>query len=171
MIENGAVPIPEDKKKKLVNYFRFHDFVSFVINQIIHRNFQETQKKILEEQKNDDLLPLLPNFDFEQVFDSLVYFIENNTKNIQIKTALKFIYDNKYKLDNELGIIMDVNQEVIQNDEDGIKIKIKKEDIMEIKEYFKGVKVRNDEFVDLYNKKFGIKVLVLILCEFIYFEY
>ena len=116
-------------------------------------------------------LPLLPNFDFEQVFDSLVYFIENNTKNIQIKTALKFIYDNKYKRDNELGIIMDVNQEVIQNDEDGIKFKIKKEDIMEVKEYFKGVKVGNDEFVDLYNKKFGIKVLVLILCEFIYFEY
>ena len=67
MIENGDVSIPEDKKKKLVNYFRFHNFVSFVIN-IIHRNFQETQKKILEEQKNDDLLPLLPNFDFEQVF-------------------------------------------------------------------------------------------------------
>ena len=45
MIEKRAVPIPEDKKKKLVNYFRFHNFVSFAINKIIHRNFQETQKK------------------------------------------------------------------------------------------------------------------------------
>ena len=132
----------------LYQSFRYKYNSTFEINKIIHSNFQETQKKILEEQKNDDLLPLLPYLYFEKVFGSLVYFIENNSKNIQIKTALKFINDNKYKLDNELGTIMDANQEVIKNDEDEIKIKIKKEDIMEVKEYFKRVKVGNDEFVD-----------------------
>ena len=73
MINNGSISIDENMKKKITNYFRFHYFVYLTTNKIIHRNFTESQKKILEEQKDNDLLPLLPNFDFDQCFNSLEY--------------------------------------------------------------------------------------------------
>ena len=95
MINNGSKSIDENLKKKITNYFRFHYFIYLTTNKIIHRNFTESQKEILEEQKDNDLLPLLPNFDFDQCFNSLEYFIDNNAKNEQIKKAMKYVYEKK----------------------------------------------------------------------------
>ena len=141
-------------KKKITNYFRFHYFIYLTTNKIIHRNFTESQKEILEEQKDNDLLPLLPNFDFEQCFNSLEYFIDNNAKNEQIKKAMKYVYENIYVNDNNLEKIKDENHEIIENNENGVYIKIKKEDIIEVRNYFKSIKMENeDDFIDLCNKK------------------
>ena len=154
MINNGSISIDENMKKKITNYFRFHYFVNLTTNKIIHRNFTESQKKILEEQKDNDLLPLLPNFDFDQCFNSLEYFIDNNAKNEQIKKAMKYVYENIYVNDNNLEKIKDENHEIIENNENGVYIKIKKEDIKEVRNYFKGIKMKNeDDFIDLCNKK------------------
>ena len=154
MINNGSISIDENMKKKITNYFRFHYFVNLTTNKIIHRNFTESQKKILEEQKDNDLLPLLPNFDFEQCFNSLEYFIDNNAKNEQIKKAMKYVYENIYVNDNNLEKIKDENHEIIENNENGVYIKIKKEDIIEIRNYFKSIKMENeDDFIDLSNNK------------------
>ena len=154
MINNGSISIDENMKKKITNYFRFHYFVNLTTNKIIHRNFTESQKKILEEQKDNDLLPLLPNFDFDQCFNSLEYFIDNNAKNEQIKKAMKYVYENIYVNDNNLEKIKDENHEIIENNENGIYIKIKKEDIEEVRNYFKGIKMKNEgDFIDLCNKK------------------
>lgn len=154
MINNGSKSIDENMKKKISNYFRFHYFVNLTTNKIIHRNFTESQKKILEEQKDNDLLPLLPNFDFEQCFNSLEYFIDNNAKNEQIKKAMKYVYENIYVNDNNLEKIKDENHEIIENNENGVYIKIKKEDIIEVRNYFKSIKMeKEDDFIDLCNKK------------------
>ena len=154
MINNGSKSIDENMKKKITNYFRFHYFVNLTTNKIIHRNFTESQKKILEEQKDNDLLPLLPNFDFDQCFNSLEYFIDNNAKNEQIKKAMKYVYENIYINDDNLEKIKDENHEIIENNENGVYIKIKKEDIIEIRNYFKSIKMENeDDFIDLCNKK------------------
>ena len=154
MINNGSISIDENMKKKITNYFCFHYFVNLTTNKIIHRNFTESQKKILEEQKDNDLLPLLPNFDFDQCFNSLEYFIDNNAKNEQIKKAMKYVYENIYVNDNNLEKIKDENHEIIENNENGIYIKIKKGDIKEVRNYFKGIKMKNeDDFIDLCNKK------------------
>ena len=154
MMDNGSESVDEKLKKKLANYFRFHYFVYLVINKIIHRNFSDEQKKILAEKSSDDVLPLLPNFDFDQCFDSLEYFIENNTKNNIINTAMNYVYEKIYKEDKNLGSIKDVNHEIIDNDENGIYIKIKKEDILDVRNYFKSIKMKNnDDFIDLCNKK------------------
>lgn len=154
MINNGSKSIDENMKKKISNYFRFHYFVNLTTNKIIHRNFTESQKKILEEQKDNDLLPLLPNFDFDQCFNSLEYFIDNNAKNEQIKKAMKYVYENIYVNDNNLEKIKDENHEIIENNENGVYIKIKKEDIIEVRNYFKSIKMENeDDFIDLCNKK------------------
>ena len=151
MINNGSKSIDENMKKKITNYFRFHYFVYLTINKIIHRNFTESQKEILEEQKDNDLLPLLPNFDFDQCFNSLEYFIDNNAK---IKKAMKYVYENIYINDDNLEKIKDENHEIIENNENGVYIKIKKEDIIEIRNYFKSIKMENeDDFIDLCNKK------------------
>ena len=154
MINNGSISIDENMKKKITNYFRFHYFVNLTTNKIIHRNFTESQKQILEEQKDNDLLPLLPNFDFEQCFNSLEYFIDNNAKNEQIKKAMKYVYENIYVNDNNLEKIKDENHEIIENNENGIYIKIKKEDIIEVRNYFKSIKMeKEDDFIDLCNNK------------------
>lgn len=100
------------------------------------------------------MLPLLPNFDFNQCFDSLQYFIENNVKNEKINTAMKFVYENIYENDKNLGSIKDDNHEIIDKDENGLYIKIKKEDILEVRNYFTSIKMEdNADFVDLCNKK------------------
>ena len=154
MINNGSKSIDENMKKKISNYFRFHYFVNLTTNKIIHRNFTESQKEILEEQKDNDLLPLLPNFDFDQCFNSLEYFIDNNAKNEQIKKEMKYVYENIYINDDNLEKIKDENHEIIENNENGVYIKIKKEDIIEIRNYFKIIKMENeDDFIDLCNKK------------------
>ena len=114
MINNGSKSIDENLKKKITNYFRFHYFIYLTTNKIIHRNFTESQKEILEEQKDNDLLPLLPNFDFDQCFNSLEYFIDNNAKNEQIKKAMKYVYENIYFNDNNLEKIKDENHEIMK---------------------------------------------------------
>ena len=154
MINNGSKSIDENLKKKITNYFRFHYFIYLTTNKIIHRNFTESQKEILEEQKDNDLLPLLPNFDFDQCFNSLEYFIDNNAKNEQIKKAMKYVYENIYFNDNNLEKIKDENHEIIEKNENGVYIKIKKEDIREVRNYFKSIKMENeDDFIDLCNNK------------------
>ena len=154
MINNGSKSIDENLKKKITNYFRFHYFIYLTTNKIIHRNFTESQKEILEEQKDNDLLPLLPNFDFDQCFNSLEYFIDNNAKNEQIKKAMKYVYENIYVNDNNLEKIKDENHEIIEKNENGVYIRIKKEDIREVRNYFKSIKMENeDDFIDLCNNK------------------
>lgn len=154
MIDNGTKSIDENLKKKLTNYFRFHYFVTLATNKIIHRNFSELEKNILEQQNNDGMLFLLPNFDFKQTFDSLEYFIENNAKNNKINTAMKYVYENIYEKDNNLGTIKDDNHEIIDKNENGIYFKITKDDISNVRNYFESIKMENnDNFIDLCNKK------------------
>ena len=70
---------------------------------------------------------------------------------------MKFVYENIYEPDDKLGIIKDINHEIIENDETGVNIKIKKEDILEIRKYFKSIKIKNNDnisdFIDLCNNK------------------
>ena len=67
---------------------------------------------------------------------------------------MKYVYENIYVNDNNLEKIKDENHEIIENNENGVYIKIKKEDIIEVRNYFKGIKMKNeDDFIDLCNKK------------------
>ena len=67
---------------------------------------------------------------------------------------MKYVYENIYINDDNLEKIKDENHEIIENNENGVYIKIKKEDIIEVRNYFKSIKMENeDDFIDLYNKK------------------
>ena len=145
--------IPADLRQKLAKYFRLHFFLNKVSNKIVHRNFTEEQKRLLEEQNNDDILPLIPGFDFEQCFKTLEYYIENNIKNKQLKTVVEMVYNEKYINDKKLGPIKDDNGDVIKKGENGITFLMEKKDIEEIKNYFKSINIREDSFVDLCNNK------------------
>ena len=153
MHDKGATLIPEHIKKKIINYLRFHNFVHLTINKIIHRNFEESQKEVLKEIKDDELISLIPSFDFEQSFDSLEFLLENNNKSKQIRAAMQIVYENIYLKDNQLNNLKDINQEVIKNDENGITLMIKKSDIEEVKNYFKGIKIGEKDFDKLCNEK------------------
>ena len=67
---------------------------------------------------------------------------------------MKYVYENIYVNDNNLEKIKDENHEIIEKNENGVYIKIKKEDIIEVRNYFKSIKMENeDDFIDLCNKK------------------
>ena len=149
--ENALI---KEKKIILIKYFKFHFFISRLCNKILHRNFNESQKKIIEEKKIEDLLKLTPNLDFIQCFDSLKFFIENGTKNQQMKEALKFVYENHYKNDSELEEIKDEKGDAFVLDENGdFNFVICKKDVEDALEYFKSLKVINKPFIVMCNKK------------------
>ena len=146
--------LTKEKKITLLKYFKFHFFISRLCNKIIHRNFSESQKKIIEEKKIEDLLPLIPNLDFIQCFDSLKFFIENGTKNQQMKEALKFVYENHYKNDSKLEEIKDEKGDAFVVDENGdFNFVISGKDIEDAKKYFQSLIVLKEPFIDMCNKK------------------
>ena len=161
----GAMEIPDDLKQKLADYFRVHFFVNKVSNKIVHRNFTEEQKKILESKKEKEFVPLIPSFEFDQCFDSLEYFVENSIKNEQVKAAMEFVYDDKYCKDKELMSIKESSKEtsketqdktktgVIYKDENGININMDKNDLEQVRNYFKNIIIEEKPFVDLCNNK------------------
>ena len=151
---NTEKDLTKEKKMTLIKYFKFHFFISRLCNKILHRNFNESQKKIIEEKKIEDLLPLIPNLDFIQCFDSLKFFIENGTKNQQMKEALKFVYENHYKNDSELEEIKDEKGDAFVLDENGdFNFVISKKDVEDALEYFKSLILFNKPFIDMCNKK------------------
>ena len=146
--------LTKEKKITLIKYFKFHFFISRLCNKILHRNFNESQKKIIEEKKIEDLLPLIPNLDFIQCFDSLKFFIENGTKNQQMKEALKFVYENHYKNDSKLEEIKDEKGDAFVVDENGdFNFVISGKDIEDAKNYFQSLIVLKEPFIDMCNKK------------------
>ena len=146
--------LTKEKKITLIKYFKFHFFISRLCNKILHRNFNESQKKIIEEKKIEDLLPLIPNLDFIQCFDSLKFFIENGTKNQQMKEALKFVYENHYKNDSKLEEIKDEKGDAFVVDENGdFNFVISGKDIEDAKKYFQSLIVLKEPFIDMCNKK------------------
>ena len=145
--------ISNDFKMKLANYFKLHFFLSKVSNKIVQRNFSEEQKCLLKTQKDKDLLPLIPDFDFEQSFDTLEYYIENSINNNQIKAAMEIVYDEKYIKDDKLGPVKDSDNKVVKKGQNGIQILMDKKDIEEVKNYFKNIKIDNKSFVKLCNDK------------------
>ena len=146
--------LTKEKKITLIKYFKFHFFISRLCNKILHRNLNESQKKIIEEKKIEDLLPLIPNLDFIQCFDSLKFFIENGTKNQQMKEALKFVYENHYKNDSKLEEIKDEKGDAFVVDENGdFNFVISGKDIEDAKKYFQSLIVLKEPFIDMCNKK------------------
>ena len=107
----------------------------------------------MKTQKDKDLLPLIPDFDFEQSFDTLEYYIENSINNNQIKAAMEIVYDEKYIKDDKLGPVKDSDNKVIKKGQNGIQILVDKKDIEEVKNYFKNIKIDNKSFVKLCNDK------------------
>ena len=147
--------VPENLKLKLSNYFKLHFFLNKVSNKIVHRNFSEEEKRILKEQNDNDdnLLPLIPDFDFDQCFETLKYYVENSAHNKQLKKAMEIVYDEKYIKDEKLGPIRDDNGDVIKRDENGIHIEYKKEDLEEVRSHLKSINIENESFDKLCNDK------------------
>ena len=147
--------VPENLKIKLSNYFKLHFFLNKVSNKIVHRNFSEEEKRILKEQNDNDdnLLPLIPDFDFDQCFETLKYYVENSAHNKQLKKAMEIVYDEKYIKDEKLGPIRDDNGDVIKRDENGIHIEYKKEDLEEVRSHLKSINIENESFDKLCNDK------------------
>ena len=155
-IENNKIKnINPEIRENLLKFFKFHFFINKVLNKIIHRNISEQCQSLLEQQKENDILPPFPGFNFSQCFESLGYFVDKGWENPQIQTIMKYVYDNMYKNDKGLENIYDADKIVIIPSDDIIKISLNKKDIENIKNYFENLKMElyNSSFADLCNQK------------------
>lgn len=153
-MQNDNTKLIEDEfRPKLAKYFKLHFFVNKVSNKIIHRNFSEEQRRLLKENKDADLLPLIPDYDFEECFNSLKFYVENSIKDKQIQNAMQIVYKDKYRNDGDLGQIFDSEGDVIKLDENGVRLIFNGDDIEQIKKYFNGLKINDELFINLCNEK------------------
>ena len=100
----------------------------------------KVQKAINKIQYKDDQLPFIQYFYYSQIFDYLRFYVENNTKNQQVKQVIKYIYENDYIDGEGIGRIRDLEKEAIIMDKENIKMLITKEEIDKVKSIFSGIK-------------------------------
>ena len=128
----------EEEKKKLRKFFKVLFFVNKVHNRIIHNNLSTLEQNIINNLKYDDdyLLPLIPNLGYNQLFQALGYYIENNVNNSQIQEAMKFVYANDYIKDDDLKEIKDIDGESIVMKDEHIEMLLTKEEINDVQTIF-----------------------------------
>ena len=134
----GKTTYSENEKEKFRKFFKSLFFVNNVNNKVMHNNISSKLQKEINEFKNeDDLLSLIPTMSYNQLFDTLGFYVENNTKNPQIQKAMQYVYEREYINDPELGKIKDLGKEAIIKQDDGfIKMLITKEEISDVKLMF-----------------------------------
>ena len=135
----GKTTYLESEKEKLRKFFKSLFFVNKVGNKVMHNNISSKLQKEINEMKNedDDLLSIIPTMSYNQLFETLGFYVENNTKNPQIQKAMQYVYENEYKNDPELGKIKDLENEAIIKLNDGsIKMLMTKEEIIDVRVIF-----------------------------------
>ena len=134
----GKTTYSENEKEKFRKFFKSLFFVNNVNNKVMHNNISSKLQKEINEFKNeDDLLSLIPTMSYNQLFDILGFYVENNTKNPQIQKAMQYVYEREYINDPGLGKIKDLGKEAIIKQDDGfIKMLITKEEISDVKLMF-----------------------------------
>jgi len=134
----GKTTYSENEKEKFRKFFKSLFFVNNVNNKVMHNNISSKLQKEINEFKNeDDLLSLIPTMSYNQLFDTLGFYVENNTKNPQIQKAMQYVYEREYINDPGLGEIKDLGNEAIIKQDDGfIKMLITKEEISDVKLMF-----------------------------------
>ena len=145
--------IPKKLKITIAKYLKLHFFINKVNNKIIHRNFSKEEKEILSKLKEKEVMPLIPDMDFEQCFQSLIFYVENYYKNSQYQEAMKNMYIEKYINDDGLGPVKDSKKQVLKLDNDGVKILLSVDDIEEVKKYFEKIQIGNSSFPEECNSK------------------
>ena len=130
------------QKLKLKKFLKTLFFINKVHNKILHNNLSSDEIDTLNKMKYEDgeLLPLIPILGYDQLFETLGFYIENNTKINQIQVAMKYIYNKHYKDDAELYSVKDETGEAIRLEGDKIKLILTKEEINDVKNIFSQIK-------------------------------
>ena len=130
------------QKLKLKKFLKTLFFINKVHNKILHNNLSSDEIDTLNKMKYEDgeLLPLIPILGYDQLFETLGFYIENNTKINQIQEVMKYIYNNDYKNDKELYSVKDETGEAIRIEGDKIKLILTKEEINDVKNIFSQIK-------------------------------
>ena len=130
------------QKLKLKKFLKTLFFINKVHNKILHNNLSSDEIDTLNKMKYEDgeLLPLIPILGYDQLFETLGFYIENNTKINQIQEVMKYIYNNDYKDDKELYSVKDETGEAIRLEGDKIKLILTKEEINDVKNIFSQIK-------------------------------
>lgn len=146
----------EEQRKKLRKFFKTLFFVNKVNNRILNNYLSTNGKNAINEKKKDDLLSLIPPLGYDQIFETLGNFIENNLKNPQLQEVMKFVYDTNYSNDDKLENIRDgigENAEAIVRDETSVRMLISTNEINEVKTIFSTIKINHIDFSKLCDIK------------------
>ena len=142
----------EEQRKKLRKFFKTFFFVNKVSNRILNNYLSTNVKNAINEKKKDDLLSLIPLLGYNQIFETLENFIENNSKYPQLQEAMKFVYDTDYSKDDKLENISEGEGETVEaiiRDETSVRILISINEINEVKTMFSTIKIKDIEFYKL----------------------
>ena len=146
--ENDIGEINKEQKIKMRKFIKFILFIKFYNDMILHRKLKSITEKFMK----SDNMPLFPGFDFKQCFESLIFFLENNCKKVEIQNVLKDVF----KTFKEKVVEKDKNEnidEIISVNDQGIKFLITKRDIEEIQQHLMAIKLDGIfDFVDSCNK-------------------
>ena len=144
------------QRKILRKFFKTLFFVNKVNNRILHNNISSNIQNAIKQKKKDDLLSLIPPLGYDQIFETLGNFIENNSKNPQLQEVMKFVYDTDYSNDDKLENIRDgvgENAEAIVRDETSVRMLISTNQINEVKTIFSTIKINHIDFSKLCDIK------------------
>ena len=131
-----------EQKLKLRKFLKTLFFINKVHNRILHNNLSSAEIEIINKMKyeDDELLPLISIFGYDQLFETLGFYIENNAKINQIQEAMKYIYNYDYINDSGLYSVKDEIGEAIIQENNNIKIILTKQEINDVKNIFSEIK-------------------------------
>ena len=95
----------DEDKTNLRKFFKSLFFVNKVNNRTMHNNLTTRLQRVINAYKTDEddgLLSLLPPTSFDQLFTSLFFYVENNTKDQLLQKVMKHVYENEYINDKGL---------------------------------------------------------------------
>ena len=146
----------EKQRKILRKFFKTLFFVNKVNNRILHNNISSNAQNAIKQKQKDDLLSLILQLGYDQIFKTIGNSIENNQKNPQLQEAMKFVYDTDYSNDDKLENIRDgvgENAEAIVRDETSVRMLISTNEINEVKTIFSTIKINHIDFSKLCDIK------------------
>ena len=141
----------DDLKKKLIKFLKYIYFMNEYLNKMLHKRLKSSTEKMLKDLKNDEnYYKLFPGFYYTQWFESLNFFVNDTTSNEEIQKILKDVYD-EYISFSKIREVLDLSKEVIDNNGDKISILITENEINDVKEYFKKIKINNNSLENWCN--------------------
>ena len=131
----------------LLKYLRLENFLLKMFNFILHRKFN------FNNLNNYDEINFIPKNNFEDCFDNLIIFVESIVNKKDIQLAIEETI-NEIKNDTSINDLLKYEDgQLFRKINSNYVPTITKEEIIKVKDFLKGIKIGDKEFVSLCEAK------------------